>query len=87
MGILDGESVGGIEVCRSADTLYFLTGPSAVGKTEMAVSWARRYGAEILCCDSVLVYRGMDIGSAKPSMELQALVPHHGLDLVDVGDG
>ena len=84
--VLNGESMEGSEVCTRADTLYFLTGPSAVGKTKMAVSWARRNGAEILSCDSILVYRGMDIGSAKPSREAQVLVPHHGLDLVDVRD-
>ncbi len=62
--------------------LHILTGPTAVGKTEAALSWAEQHNAEILSCDSVCVYRGMDIGSAKPTVAQQQRVPHHGLDLV-----
>ena len=62
--------------------LHVLTGPTAVGKTEAALTWAEQHGAEILSCDSVCVYRGMDIGSAKPTPAQQARVRHHGLDLV-----
>ncbi len=62
--------------------LHVLTGPTAVGKTEAALTWAERHDAEILSCDSVCVYRGMDIGSAKPTAEQQARVRHHGIDLV-----
>ncbi|GAB4156152.1 MAG: tRNA (adenosine(37)-N6)-dimethylallyltransferase MiaA [Planctomycetota bacterium] len=60
-----------------------LTGPTAAGKTEIATEVARRLGAEILCMDSMTVYRGMDIGTAKPSPSERAVVPHHLLDLVD----
>lgn len=62
--------------------LHVLTGPTAVGKTEAALTWAEKHDAEILSCDSVCVYRGMDIGSAKPTATQQARVRHHGIDLV-----
>lgn len=61
-------------------TLYLLLGCTAVGKTEMALQWAERQDAEILSCDSLLFYRGMDIGTAKPSREEQSRVPHHLID-------
>ncbi|MDR1666066.1 MAG: tRNA (adenosine(37)-N6)-dimethylallyltransferase MiaA [Puniceicoccales bacterium] len=67
-------------------TLFFLVGPTASGKTEYAVSWARRYGAEILSCDSLAVYKGMDIGTAKPSPRQREEIPHWGLDLVHPED-
>lgn len=60
-----------------------LVGPTAVGKTEAAVDLAVRLEAEIVVIDSMTVYRGMDIGTAKPSPRDRALVPHH---LVDVAD-
>lgn len=63
--------------------LHVLTGPTAVGKTEAALAWAERHDAEILSCDSVCVYRGMDVGAAKPTAAQQARVRHHGLDLVE----
>ena len=50
----------------------------------MALEWAERNEAEILSCDSVALYRGMDIGSAKPNHEEQTRVKHHGLDLANV---
>ncbi|MCC5808062.1 MAG: tRNA (adenosine(37)-N6)-dimethylallyltransferase MiaA [Opitutales bacterium] len=65
-------------------TLYFLVGPTAVGKTRFALEWAEAQGAEILSCDAFCVYKGMDIGTAKPTAEEQGRVPHHGIDLVDV---
>ena len=67
-----------------AETLYILTGPTAVGKSALALTWAEANNAEILSCDSMLVYRGMDIGTAKPSTEERRRAPHHGLDLVPV---
>ena len=67
----------------SAPALHVLTGPTAVGKTEAALRWAEQHDAEILSCDSVCVYRGMDVGSAKPTVEEQRRVRHHGLDLVE----
>jgi tRNA dimethylallyltransferase len=65
-----------------APPLHVLTGPTAVGKTDAALDWAEQHNAEILSCDSVCVYRGMDVGSAKPTTAQQARVRHHGLDLV-----
>jgi tRNA dimethylallyltransferase len=67
----------------AAPAIHVLTGPTAVGKTEAALAWAEANNAEILSCDSVCVYRGMDVGSAKPTAAQQARVRHHGLDLVE----
>jgi tRNA dimethylallyltransferase len=63
--------------------LLVVVGPTASGKTALALHLAEGLGqpAEILSCDSVAVYRGLDIGSAKPTAAEQARVPHHGLDL------
>ncbi|KQZ66121.1 MULTISPECIES: tRNA (adenosine(37)-N6)-dimethylallyltransferase MiaA [unclassified Lysobacter] len=58
-----------------------LMGPTASGKTALALDWAQRYGGEIVSVDSALVYRGLDIGAAKPSAAEQARVPHHLIDL------
>lgn len=66
-----------------APAIHVLTGPTAVGKTEASLRWAEEHDAEILSCDSVCVYRGMDVGSAKPTAEERRLVRHHGLDLVE----
>lgn len=64
--------------------LHIITGPTAVGKTEFALSYAQSRGAEIVSCDASLVYRGMDIGTAKPRPEELARVPHHLIDLCEV---
>ncbi|HKB90257.1 MAG TPA: isopentenyl transferase family protein, partial [Opitutaceae bacterium] len=64
--------------------LYILTGCTAVGKTEWALRWAEAHRAEIVSCDSVLFYRGMDIGTAKPTVAERARVPHHLIDIVEV---
>lgn len=64
--------------------LRVLTGPTAVGKTEWALRWAEAHGAEIVSCDSLLFYRGMDIGTAKPTVEELKRVPHHLIDVYDV---
>lgn len=60
-----------------------LVGPTASGKSDIALKLAREYGAEILSCDSLLVYKGMTIGTAKPTVEELASVPHHGIDIVE----
>lgn len=62
--------------------LFFLIGPTAVGKTALAIEWAQAHDAEILCADAPLVYKGMDIGTAKPTAEERRAVPHHGIDYV-----
>jgi len=61
-----------------------LTGCTAVGKTERALRWAEENGAEIVSCDSLLFYRGMDIGTAKPTKAELARVPHHLIDVCEV---
>jgi tRNA dimethylallyltransferase len=63
--------------------LHVITGPTAVGKTATAIEWALKNNAEILSCDSVCVYRGMDVGTAKPTAAEQQLIRHHGIDLVE----
>lgn len=62
---------------------WFLAGPTACGKTATGIALAERIGAEIVCLDSMTIYRGMDIGTAKASPEERARVPHHLLDLRD----
>ena len=66
--------------------MHIISGPTAVGKTEYALRYAEAHDAEIVSCDASLVYRGMDIGTAKPSAAEQARVRHHLIDLqaVDV---
>jgi tRNA dimethylallyltransferase len=61
-------------------------GPTASGKSALGLALAQRLDGEILCCDSMQVYRGMDIGTAKPTPAEQRLRPHHLLDLVSPGD-
>jgi tRNA dimethylallyltransferase len=63
--------------------LLGLVGPTASGKTEASVRLAESLHAEIVCVDSMLVYRGMDVGTAKPSVEQRSCVPHHLLDVAD----
>jgi tRNA dimethylallyltransferase len=60
-----------------------LVGPTASGKTEAALGVAAALGAEIVSVDSMLVYRGMDVGTAKPSAEQRARVPHHLIDVAE----
>ncbi|MFP5237798.1 MAG: tRNA (adenosine(37)-N6)-dimethylallyltransferase MiaA [Acidobacteriota bacterium] len=63
--------------------VVILLGPTGSGKTALSLELARRFGGEIVSCDSVAVYRGMDVGSAKPSREEQAAAPHHLIDVAD----
>ncbi len=63
-----------------------LMGPTASGKTAAALEIARHIPAEIISVDSALVYRGMDIGTAKPSADERAAVPHHLIDIIDPTD-
>jgi tRNA dimethylallyltransferase len=60
-----------------------LTGPTGTGKSDIAMRLAREFPIEIVSVDSAQVYRGLDIGSAKPSVAERALVPHHLIDLVE----
>lgn len=67
---------------RQSSTILAILGPTASGKSDLAMVLARRMGAEILSVDSMQIYKGMDIGTAKPSKAEQAQVPHHLLDVV-----
>jgi len=64
-----------------ASPLLVLVGPTAVGKTALSLELARRFDGEIISADSRLFYRGMDIGTAKPSAAERAAIPHHLIDL------
>lgn len=66
--------------------LIVIVGPTASGKTGLAIELAKEFGGEIICADSRTIYKGMDIGTAKPTNEERARVPHWGLDLVEPGD-
>ena len=66
-----------------ASPLIAVVGPTAAGKSALALRLAREHGGEIVSCDSLQVYRGLDIGSAKPTPEEQASVPHHLIDVVE----
>src|ERR1700739_1790073 len=61
--------------------LVVIVGPTASGKTALSLALAERVGGEIVNCDSVAVYREFEIGTAKPSPEERARVPHHLLDI------
>ncbi len=63
--------------------LVILLGPTGSGKSAMALKMAERWGGEIISADSMQVYRGMDIGTAKPTSEERMRIPHHLLDCVD----
>jgi tRNA dimethylallyltransferase len=69
-----------------SEPVLALVGPTASGKTQVALSLADEFGAEIVCADSMTVYRGMDVGTAKPSAEERARVRHHLLDVADPGE-
>lgn len=63
--------------------LIVIVGPTASGKTALAIKLAKEFGGEIICADSRTIYKGMDVGTAKPSAAEQAQVPHWGLDLIE----
>jgi tRNA dimethylallyltransferase len=66
--------------------VVLLMGPTAAGKSALALELALRFGGEIVSADSAQVYRGMDIGTAKPDAATRARVPHHLVDIVDPTD-
>jgi tRNA dimethylallyltransferase len=63
-------------------TVLFIVGPTASGKSALAVALAKKLGGEIVSADSMLVYKGMDIGTAKPTKKERGGILHHGLDLI-----
>lgn len=66
--------------------LVVIVGPTASGKTGLAIELAEKYNGEIICADSRTIYRGMDIGTAKPTLKERQGVVHWGLDLVEPGE-
>ena len=69
--------------CREALRCWFITGATASGKNDVSIELAKRLDAEIVLLDSMTIYRGMDIGTAKPTPEKQRMVPHHLVDIAD----
>ena len=63
--------------------LVVITGPTASGKTALGVALAQQLGGEVVSADSMQIYRGMDIGTAKPTPEEMQGVPHHMIDIAD----
>src|SRR5205823_3336291 len=63
-----------------------IVGPTAAGKSEAGITVAEEIGAEIVSVDSMLVYRGMDVGTAKPTPAERARVPHHLIDVAEPSD-
>jgi tRNA dimethylallyltransferase len=70
----------------SKPPLILIIGPTAVGKTELSIRLAEQFNGEIVSADSRLFYRGMDIGTAKPTPEERDRVPHHLIDVADPDD-
>lgn len=66
--------------------LLAILGPTAAGKSDLAINLAERLDGEIISCDSMMVYRGLDIGAAKPSPAELARVPHHLIDVIDISE-
>lgn len=65
------------------DKIICIAGPTASGKTALSIALAQELGGEIVSCDSMQIYRGMDIGTAKPTVQERQGIPHHMLDVAD----
>ena len=72
--------------CPSKRRIIIIAGPTGIGKTDLSLTLARKVGGEIVSCDSMQVYRGMDIGTAKVSFEERQVIPHHLIDIRNVND-
>ena len=73
-------------IARTEPPLVVVVGPTASGKTALAIKFAKEFAGEIICADSRTIYKGMNIGTAKPTKEEQGGIPHWGLDLVEPGE-
>lgn len=71
---------------KTGGQLLVIVGPTAVGKTAVAVELAQRFPLEVVSADSMQVYRDMDIGTAKPTIEERQICPHHLIDIIEPGD-
>jgi tRNA dimethylallyltransferase len=78
------ENFNFVNSVNSVSNPVFIAGPTAVGKSEIALALAEQLGGEIISVDSMQVYRGLDIGTAKPSSADRARVPHHLIDICDL---
>ena len=67
-------------------SVIVIAGPTCCGKTELAILLAKNLGGEVVSADAMQFYRGMDIGTAKASIDQQLEVPHHLLDIKDIND-
>lgn len=72
-----------ISPLQSEPLVVVLPGPTGSGKTALSLALAEKFGGEIVSCDSVAVYRGMDVGTAKPTHEERARIAHHLIDVAD----
>ncbi|MDQ6785295.1 MAG: tRNA (adenosine(37)-N6)-dimethylallyltransferase MiaA, partial [Acidobacteriota bacterium] len=68
---------------KNSKPIYSIVGPTASGKTELGVELALKIGGEIINCDSVQIYKGIEVATAKPSREEMRGVPHHLVDYVE----
>jgi tRNA dimethylallyltransferase len=75
-----------IPASPTGSNTWLLTGPTAVGKSAIALELAERVGGEIISVDSMQVYRGLDVGTAKPSAAERVRVPHHLIDVADLSE-
>lgn len=75
-----------LDTLRRAPGIPVIMGPTAAGKSELAFALARECGGEIVSADSMQFYRGLDIGTAKPTAEERRLVPHHLIDSMDISE-
>jgi tRNA dimethylallyltransferase len=74
------------EVLATRKPLIVILGPTAVGKTEISIQLAEMFGGEIISADSRLFFRGMDIGTAKPTVEERSRITHHLIDVTSLDD-
>jgi tRNA dimethylallyltransferase len=86
---MDSASTGsvGLSEQSSVPSLVVVVGETASGKSTLAMELAQQFGGELICADSWTVYKGFDIGTAKPSATDRTAVPHHVLDVVDATEG
>jgi tRNA dimethylallyltransferase len=71
---------------RSLPSLAVIVGPTASGKSALGIFLAKEFGGEVVACDSTQLYRGFDVGTAKPSLGERQQIPHHLLDVLDPGE-
>ena len=75
-----------LDAVRRTPGIPVIMGPTAAGKSELALALARECGGEIVSADSMQFYRGLDIGTAKPTAEERRLAPHHLIDSMDISE-